>query len=80
MAVVRTFFLAMFLLTVINQVANGENYLYQNIQATVLVDDPDQAEEALENVKDLQKRKALKILNAAILVKDKEGKTSRAVG
>ena len=48
MAVVRTFFLAMFLLTLFNQVAEGENYLYQYIQATVLVADPDQAADDLE--------------------------------
>ena len=45
---VRTFFLAILLFTVFNQVADGENYLYQNIQATVLVADPDQAADDLE--------------------------------
>jgi uncharacterized membrane protein/sporulation protein YlmC with PRC-barrel domain len=39
-------------------------------------DNPDQAFEALEFVEDLHRRKTLKILNAAVLVKDEDGTTS----
>ena len=39
-------------------------------------DDPDKASEALEFVGDLHRRKVIKILNAAVLVKDEDGKAS----
>ena len=39
-------------------------------------DDPGQAEETLEFVKDLKKRKVLKLLHTALLVKDEDGTTS----
>jgi hypothetical protein len=48
MALVRALFLTAILAAGFNQTADGENYLYQNIEATVLVVDPDQAAEALE--------------------------------
>ena len=48
MAVVRTLILTAIVLTGLTQTADGENYLYQNIEATVLVVDPDQAADSLE--------------------------------
>lgn len=48
MAVVRMLFLTAIVLTGLTQAAEGENYLYQNIEATVLVVDPDKAAESLE--------------------------------
>jgi uncharacterized membrane protein len=39
-------------------------------------DDPDKASEALEFMRDLNKRKVLKVLHTALLVKDKDGTTS----
>jgi Rad3-related DNA helicase len=47
-AVVRTLILTAIVLTGLTQAAEGENYLYQNIEATVLVVDPDQAADSLE--------------------------------
>jgi len=47
-AVVRMLFLTAIVLTGLTQAAEGENYLYQNIEATVLVVDPDKAAESLE--------------------------------
>jgi len=47
-AVVRTLILTAIVLTGLTQTADGENYLYQNIEATVLVVDPDQAADSLE--------------------------------
>jgi uncharacterized membrane protein len=41
-----------------------------------IFDDTDQATEALEFVEDLHRRKTLKVLNAAVLVKDEDGTTS----
>jgi len=41
-------FLTAIVLTGLTQAAEGENYLYQNIEATVLVVDPDKAAESLE--------------------------------
>ena len=48
MAVVRTLILTAIVLTGLTQTADGENYLYQNIEATVLVVDPDKAADSLE--------------------------------
>lgn len=48
MAVVRTLILTAIVLTGLTQTVEGENYLYQNIEATVLVVDPDQAADSLE--------------------------------
>lgn len=48
MAVVRMLFLTAIVLTGLTQAAEGENYLYQNIEATVLVVDPDKAADSLE--------------------------------
>ena len=48
MAVVRMLFLTAIVLPGLTQAAEGENYLYQNIEATVLVVDPDKAAESLE--------------------------------
>ena len=48
MAVVRTLILTAIVLTGLSQAAEGENYLYQNIEATVLVVDPDKAADSLE--------------------------------
>lgn len=48
MAVVRMLFLTAIVLTGLTQAAEAENYLYQNIEATVLVVDPDKAAESLE--------------------------------
>ena len=48
MAVVRMLFLTAIVLTGLTQGAEAENYLYQNIEATVLVVDPDKAAESLE--------------------------------
>ena len=48
MAVVRTLILTAIVLTGLTQTVEGENYLYQNIEATVLVVDPDKAAESLE--------------------------------
>lgn len=45
---VRMLFLTAIVLTGLTQAAEGENYLYQNIEATVLVVDPDKAAESLE--------------------------------
>jgi uncharacterized membrane protein/sporulation protein YlmC with PRC-barrel domain len=39
-------------------------------------DDPEQASEALKFVEDLHRRKTIRILNAAVLVKDEDGATS----
>lgn len=39
-------------------------------------DDPSEADKALEFVEDLRRRKVIKILNAAVLVKDAEGKVT----
>jgi uncharacterized membrane protein len=39
-------------------------------------DRPDKAEEALEFVKDLNKRKTVKLVNAAVLIKDQDGETT----
>jgi len=47
-AVVRMLFLTAIVLTGLTQAAEGENYLYQNIEATVLVVDPDKAADSLE--------------------------------
>jgi Rad3-related DNA helicase len=47
-AVVRTLILTAIVLTGLTQTVEGENYLYQNIEATVLVVDPDQAADSLE--------------------------------
>jgi len=46
--VVRMLFLTAIVLTGLTQAAEGENYLYQNIEATVLVVDPDKAADSLE--------------------------------
>ena len=43
---------------------------------TRVFDNPGKAAEALEFVDDLHRRKVLKLLNAAVLVKDKDGKLS----
>ena len=48
MALVRALIMTAILAAAVNQTAAGENYLYQNIEATVLVGDPDQAADALE--------------------------------
>lgn len=48
MAVVKTLILTAIVLTGLTQTVEGENYLYQNIEATVLVVDPDQAADSLE--------------------------------
>ncbi len=48
MDVVRTLILTAIVLTGLTQTVEGENYLYQNIEATVLVVDPDQAADSLE--------------------------------
>ena len=48
MAVVRTLILTAIVLTGLTQTVEGENYLDQNIEATVLVVDPDQAADSLE--------------------------------
>lgn len=45
---VRMLFLTAIVLTGLTQAAEAENYLYQNIEATVLVVDPDKAAESLE--------------------------------
>ena len=45
---VRMLFLTAIVLTGLTQAAEGENYLYQNIEATVLVVDPDKAADSLE--------------------------------
>jgi len=47
-AVVRMLFLTAIVLTGLSQAAEGENYLYQNIEATVLVVDPDKAADSLD--------------------------------
>jgi Rad3-related DNA helicase len=47
-AVVKTLILTAIVLTGLTQTVEGENYLYQNIEATVLVVDPDQAADSLE--------------------------------
>jgi uncharacterized membrane protein len=43
---------------------------------TRVFDNPDRAADALEFVEDLRRRKVLKVLNAAVVVKDKDGKLS----
>ena len=43
---------------------------------TGVFDNPDQAAETLEFVEDLHRRHVIKILNAAVLIKDKEGNVS----
>ncbi len=49
----------------------------EQIELVVRVfDNPNKAAEALEFVEDLRSRKVLKVLNAAVLVKDKDGKFS----
>lgn len=48
MALVKVLFFSALLAAGFNQTAEGQNYLYQNIEATVLVVDPDQAAEVLE--------------------------------
>ncbi len=48
MAVVRALVLTVILVAGFNQKTAGENYLYQYIEATVLVVDPDQAANALQ--------------------------------
>lgn len=49
----------------------------RNIELVAQVfDDPNKASEALEFVEDLHRRKTLKILNAAVLVTDKDGTAS----
>jgi hypothetical protein len=45
---VRALLIVAVLATGMNQSVQGENYLYQNIQATVLVADPDKTADALE--------------------------------
>jgi uncharacterized membrane protein len=49
----------------------------KNIELIARVfDDPDKASDALEFIRDLSKRKVLKVLHTALLVKDKDGATS----
>lgn len=54
-----------------------DGYEQEQIElVTRVFDDPDKAAGALEFVEDLRRRKVLKVLNAAVLVKDKDGKFS----